>query len=136
VNRVFLRDLLLQSKIRFRLEIAERKILEFALDDGHAEAVGDGRVNIHGLASDAKLLGGLEEFEGAHVVQASASFHDDDTDVVDHRQEHLADVFRPVRASGAIMFKRLILVTPSTSRATSSPKSFPQARERETRYLR
>ena len=32
-------------------------------------------------------------FECPHVVQAIGELHDDDTDVVHHRQEHLAEVF-------------------------------------------
>jgi len=35
---------------------------------------------------------GFEKFEGAHVVQAVGEFDQDDADVVDHGEKHLADV--------------------------------------------
>ena len=89
--------------------------------DGHAEAVGDRGVNIHGFAGDAQLLGRIEEFEGAHIVDAVGKLDEDDADVVDHGEKHFADVFRLARFRAPCMLRRPILVTPSTRRATSSP---------------
>ena len=50
------RDFLLQLEKRFRLEIAERKIFEFAANEAHSEPVGDRRVDIERFAGDALLL--------------------------------------------------------------------------------
>ncbi len=86
-------EFLLEFEEGFGLEIAEREVFELAADEAHAEAVGDGRVNIQRLAGDALLLLGIEIFERAHVVQAVGELDHHDANVVDHRQQHLADVF-------------------------------------------
>jgi hypothetical protein len=92
VNGSFVCDFFLQGEVRIGLEVAEREILKFAFDDGHAEAVGDRGVNVHGFARDAQLLGGLEKLEGAHIVDAVSKLDEDHADVVDHGEKHLADV--------------------------------------------
>jgi hypothetical protein len=94
VNGSFVCDFLLQGEVRVGLEIAEGEILKFSLDDGHAETVSDGGVNVHGFAGDAQLLGGLEKLESAHIVDAIGKLDEDHADVVDHGEKHLADVFR------------------------------------------
>ena len=40
----------------FRLQIPERQVLQLAADLSHAQAVGDGRVDIHGFLGDAEPL--------------------------------------------------------------------------------
>ena len=80
--------------VRLRFEIAERQLLELVLDLAHAEPVGDRRVDV------ARLLGDLDPallrqmVERPHVVQAVGQLHQDDADVVDHREQHLAEVLR------------------------------------------
>src|SRR5262249_28088627 len=93
VNRRFLRDFPLQREKRLRLKVAEGKILEFAPDEAHAEAMRYRRVNVERFAGDALLTRRLKEFERPHIVKAVGEFDHDDADIVDHRQEHLADVF-------------------------------------------
>ena len=34
------------------------------------------------------------KIQGAHIVQPVGQFDDDDTDILRHRQQHLADIFR------------------------------------------
>ena len=70
VNRRLIRDFLLQGQESFWLQKAERQILELTFDERHSQAMGDGRVNIHGFAGNAVLLGGSKIFQGAHVVEA------------------------------------------------------------------
>ncbi len=86
-------DLFLQGEERFRLEVAEREIFQFATNQAHSQAVRDGRVDVQRLARDALLLGRLEILEGAHVVQPVGQLDQNDADVVHHGQQHLADVF-------------------------------------------
>jgi hypothetical protein len=93
VDGLFFGDFFLQGEVSVRLEEAESEIFEFALDDGHAEAMGDGGVDVHGLARDALLLDGRKEFQGAHVVEAVCELDQDDANVVDHGEKHFADVF-------------------------------------------
>ena len=67
------------------------------------------------------LLGQVAE--RAHVVQAVGELDEDDADVVDHRQQHLAEVLGlPLLARGE-RDAAPSLVTPSTTWATSGPKS-------------
>ena len=96
----FFADFLLQGEKRLRLEIAESQVLQLAAQDGHAEAVGDGRVDIQRFAGDAVLLGRFEVFERAHVMQPVGQFDENDANVVHHGQEHLADVFGLARFGG------------------------------------
>ena len=83
-----------QRLVGLRIEIAERQLLELVLDLAHPEAVGDGRVDVARLLGDlhAALLGQM--VERPHVVEAIGELDEDDADVVDHRQEHLAEVLR------------------------------------------
>ena len=56
--------------------------------------MGDGRVDLQGLAGDAPALGRGHGAEGAHVVQPVRELDHDDADVFHHRQHHLAEVLR------------------------------------------
>jgi hypothetical protein len=83
-----------QRLVRLRLQVAERPLLELVLDLAHAEPVGDRRVDIAGFLCDLHPLVVGQVAQGAHVVQAIGQFDQDHPDVVDHRQEHLAEVLR------------------------------------------
>ena len=50
--------------------ILKGEIFELAAHFAHAEAVRDGRVNVHRLLRDASALFAGQVFERAHVVQA------------------------------------------------------------------
>ena len=85
-------DLGAERLVGLRLEVAERQLLELVLDLAHAQPVGDGRVDVAGLLGDRNppLLGQVAE--RPHVVQAVGQLDEDDADVIDHRQQHLAEV--------------------------------------------
>ena len=74
------------------LERLEREVLELPLDLPDAEALGERRVDLHGLAGDALLLVRRQAVQRAHVVEPVGELDQDDPDVLGHRQEHLADV--------------------------------------------
>ena len=78
----------------------EGEVFKLAAQFAHAQAVRNGRVDVHRLLRDALAFFGLEELKRAHVVQAVGEFDEHDAHVVDHRQEHLADVF------GLLLFVR------------------------------
>ena len=80
--------------VGFRIEIAEREIFQFAADLAHAEAVRDGRVDLQSLARDALPALRAQAAQRPHVVQTVGQLHDDDADVVDHREQHLAVTLR------------------------------------------
>ena len=75
------------------LQIPERQVLQLAADLSHAQAVGDGRVDIHGFLGDAEPFFLRQRTQRAHVMQAVGQLDQDDADIVDHGQQHLADAF-------------------------------------------
>ena len=75
------------------IEEAEAEVFQFAANLSHAEAVGDGGVDLERLLRDLGLAIGLEVLEGAHVVQAVGELDEHHADVVDHGEHHLAQVF-------------------------------------------
>ena len=77
---------------RFGLNVDEGEIFQFAAHFTHAEAVRDRRVDIQRFARDPLAAFQRQRTERAHVVQPVRQFDDDDADVLDHRQEHLAIV--------------------------------------------
>ena len=85
-------DLGLERLVGGRLEGAERRLLELVLDLAHPQPVGDGGVDVERLLGDAAapLLG--QVVDRPHVVLAIGELDEDDADVVDHRQQHLAEV--------------------------------------------
>ncbi len=75
-----------------RPQVFEAQVLQLALEQVQAQAVGQGRVDVHGLLGDAALLVGLLEIKGAHVVQAVGQLDHQHAHVMAHGQDHLADV--------------------------------------------
>ena len=75
-----------------RLEDLEREVLELPLDLPDAQALGERRVDLEGLARDPELLLRRQAGERPHVVEAVGELDQDDADVLRHRQEHLPDV--------------------------------------------
>ena len=71
----------------------EGEVFKFAAQVAHPEPVRDGREDIHRFLRDALALFRLQELQRAHVVQAVGEFDEHDAHVVNHRQQHLADVF-------------------------------------------
>ena len=72
----------------------EAQVLEQHLETVDAEAVGDRCVDVERLAGDAGALLGGHGAEGLHVVQPVGELDEDDANVLDHRQHHLAKAFR------------------------------------------
>ena len=91
---------LLQRAIAHRPGMTHRQVQQLVAHRIDAETVGDGRVDVHGLARDAAPLLGADRAEGAHVVQPVGELDQDDADILDHRQHHLAEVFRLLLGAG------------------------------------
>ncbi len=131
VDRGFFRDFLLQRKIGFGLEEAEREILEFSLDDGHAEPVGNRERKCPWFREQMRTcLAGSRNSSVRILWTRSASLIEDDADVMHHGQKHLADVFRLAR------FRRHDVETADFCNAFDQSrdfftKSFFKARKRE-----
>ena len=72
------------------LQVEEGQVLELPLNRAHAQAVGQGRVHVHGLASLKQATILTQGRQRTHVVQTVGKFNDDDTNVLGHGEEHLA----------------------------------------------
>src|ERR1035437_4579562 len=79
--------------VGIRLQVLEGQILEFAADLAHAETVRDRGIDLDGFARDALAPLRAEITQGAHVVDAVGQFDQDDADILDHGEQHLADAF-------------------------------------------
>jgi hypothetical protein len=85
-------DALLEVHVRLGLERAEGQVLELRLHLGHAEPVGERRVDVERLLRDRLGLLRREVVERPHVVQAVGQLDHEHAQVARHRDEHLAEV--------------------------------------------
>ena len=79
-----------------------RTLLQLRADPLDAEAVGQGRIDLHRLARDPRLLLRRHMVQRPHVVEAIGELHQEHPDVLAHRQEHLA------KALGLLLLAREI----------------------------
>ena len=94
----------------------------------------DGGVDVQGFARDALLLVGFEILQRAHIVQAVSQFHEHHTNIVDHGQEHLANVFRlPVFRGDHV--EAADLGDASDQQGNFGTEAFLNARNRELRVF-
>ena len=81
--------------VGIRLQMLERECLHLAHVFVHADPLCQRRVDIDRLARDpAALVLVLDEVERAHVVQPVAQLDEQHADILAHRQQELAQVFR------------------------------------------
>ena len=69
----------------------------------HAQAVGDGGVDLHGLQGLLPLLLGGLVLHGAHVVEPVADLDEDHPDVLGHGHEHLPQVLHLLLFLGGVL---------------------------------
>ena len=74
------------------IDVAEAQVFQFAADLAHAQAVGDGGVDLERLAGDFLLPLRRQMLQRAHVVQAVGQLDEHHADVIHHGQHHLAQV--------------------------------------------
>ena len=85
--------LLHQVLVAHGVNVAQGKILQLLLDGVHAQAMGQGRVDLEGLPGDGHLPLGLLPLHGAHVVQPVRQLDQHHPDILAHGQDHLAQGF-------------------------------------------
>ena len=86
-----------------RVQVLEGGVLQLPFDALHAQAVGDGCVDLHGLQRLLPLLAGALVLHGAHVVQPVADFDENHPDVLGHGHEHLAQVLHLLLFLGGVL---------------------------------
>ena len=87
-------DALFQHRVAPRMQGAEAEVLQLGLDQVHAQALGDRRVDLQRFGRDAAARVHALRAERAHVVQAVGELDQDHAQVARHRQQHLAEAFR------------------------------------------
>lgn len=85
-------DLSSELGVGMRVHVTEGEIFELSSQLAHAQAMRERSVDVQGLFGDALLLLKAEVFERSHVVESICELNDDDSNVCDHREQHLADV--------------------------------------------
>ena len=85
------------------IQITEGQILQFPLDAGNPETVGEWCIDLHGLTRNALLLILAQMLEGTHIMQAVCQFDQNDTDILRHGHKHLAMVFRQLLFMGLVL---------------------------------
>ena len=87
-------DILYQLLVFLRLKIAEREVVKLYLQSGYAKTPRQGSVDIQSLPGLLPLLFRLHILKSPHIVSAVRQLDDDHPDILRHRNEHLAEVFR------------------------------------------
>ena len=77
-----------------RIRVAEAKILQFAADLAHSQAVRDGSVDIECFLCNFLLAFRRQVFESPHVMQAVGKLNEDHADIIHHGQHHLTQILR------------------------------------------
>ncbi len=84
-------DVLFDDRVAPRIQRLETEVLQFALDQAHAQALRDRCVDLQRLAGDAAACLAALRTQRAHVVQAVGQLDHDHAQVARHRQQHLAE---------------------------------------------
>ena len=104
---VVLRRLLIQRfgdlPVAHGIQIFQGEILQLPLHLLHAQTVGDGGVDLHGLKGFLLLLLRRLILHGAHVVETVGYLDEDDPDILGHGYQHLAEVLHLLLLLGGVM---------------------------------
>ena len=89
-----LMNVLDEKLIRFRFKVFETQVFQLALDLRNTQPARERRVDVQRFLRhfDLPLFG--QKIQRTHIVQAVGKLDDDDTDILRHRDEDLAEVFR------------------------------------------
>ena len=107
-------------------------------DGKHPEALSEGAPDAEGLLRDSLLLGGPQGVDGPHVVQAVRDLDQDHQGLVDHADDHLAEVsvvHERIEARDSGRGDPSVDRAPRQVRAPQLPEAalFPGGRERRSR---
>ena len=92
--RLGLFQIFFQLCVNVRLEILQGEVIQFRLDLGNTQTVGDGSIDVHGLPGLLSLFLRLHILESPHVVEPVRKLDQNHPDILGHSQEHLSQVLR------------------------------------------
>src|SRR5262245_13769694 len=72
----------------------ETEVFQLVLNPSNSKAIRQWRVDLESFLGDLLPLSTAEKFQSAHVVKPVGELDEDDTDIIRHRQDHLAEIFR------------------------------------------
>src|SRR6266705_5101578 len=81
-----------QLAIVFRVQVLKREVLQFAAQLAHAYPVRNGGENVHRFLRNSFAFFCREVMQSAHVVKTVSKLDQHDANIVDHREQHLANV--------------------------------------------
>ena len=120
--------------IIFRVKDTKTFRLELLLESKNTEPVRNRRINIERLQSDPLAFCGVRmKVECSHIVKAIRKFHDNDPEIVNHGDEHLAKT--PDRAFFSAIFDGGELREPLTNSGNIISEAFPNIVFRPLRIL-
>ena len=73
-------------------QVFQAEVFQFGLDLGHAEPVGEGRVDLPRFEGDPLLLLRFQKGQRPHVVEPVRELDEDDAHILRHGNEHLAEI--------------------------------------------
>ena len=86
--------LLDQSKVDRRFQISKGEVVHLGLYFGNTEPARDRRVDIHRLTCLLPLFLRPHELQCPQIVEAVSQLDQNNADILGHREEHLAQIFR------------------------------------------
>src|SRR6266498_296030 len=76
------------------MQVTECQVFQLSTKFAHTQPMRYGSIDIHRLLSDKFSLVSAQVLQRAHVMQPIRKFDEHHAHVINHRQEHLANVFR------------------------------------------
>ena len=89
---VTLFDVVTYLLVSYRVEVFERTVFELVLHSLHTESVCERGVNVHRFKGGASSFFVLLYAESTHIVKTVAELYKDNSDILRHREEHLAEI--------------------------------------------
>ena len=111
-----------------RLEVRERQVLQFAAHLAHAEPQRNRRVDLPRLERDPFLPVPVKSVQCPHVVDAIGQLDQNDPDILNHRQDHLAE------GLGLAGFGRVVAEPSDLGHAVDAARDLPSEFPAKQRY--
>ena len=81
-----------QNPMPIRIQRREPQVLQLQTHGVETQAIGDGHIDVQGLAGNAAALVGTHETQRAHIVKPVGQLDEDHPDIPHHGQQHFAQI--------------------------------------------